>query len=129
MSLDPSRLENRQEREGKVTARCPACGEEDQDRKGEHLVLYPDGRFACVVYPGEGGASHRQRIWVLAGDRNSTRQNGLKLRVRRPAHVTKPKTEGTPLDLSALGTLGTLGTPFPDSRATGESASSSEPVN
>lgn len=46
------------------TAQCPACFEDGYDRKGEHLILYEDGGFACVLYPkGEPGREeHRQRI-------------------------------------------------------------------
>jgi hypothetical protein len=62
------RLEN-----GTLIARCPACATANQDREGNHLVVYPNGSFGCVVYPGQTGSSHRKQIWQLAGDRQSRR--------------------------------------------------------
>lgn len=66
--LDPNRVEMLFDvGDGKMIGRCPACAEDGGDRKGEHLVIYPDGKFGCVLYPGEDGHEHRQRIWDLAG--------------------------------------------------------------
>lgn len=68
MSLDLSRLEKVVElAHGVKRARCPACAEAGQDRKGEHLRLYPDGRFGCCVHPRD--REHRKRIFALAGQR------------------------------------------------------------
>jgi hypothetical protein len=50
---------------GIVQARCPACAEDGQDRKGEHLRILPDGRFGCCVHPKDG--DHRKKIFALAG--------------------------------------------------------------
>jgi hypothetical protein len=73
-SLDPSLLEKvRYQASGKLTARCPACAEGESDRTGNHLVVFPDGRFACAAYPGDG--DHRRRIYALVGiplERNSS---------------------------------------------------------
>ena len=71
MSLDISKLENVRKRGGKVIARCPACAEAGHDQKGEHLVINADGRFGCVVYPGDSADAkeHRKRIFALCGDR------------------------------------------------------------
>jgi len=66
MALDLTRLERvRGTAGGKTTARCPACGEDGGDRKGTHLVIFPDGKFACAAHPGDG--DHRKRIAALAG--------------------------------------------------------------
>ena len=66
--LDETKLENlREGATGKRIARCPACAESGRDGRAEHLVIYEGGKFACVVNPGKEGASHRKRIWVLAG--------------------------------------------------------------
>ena len=47
MALDISRLEKvKQPSGGKIIARCPACAEIDQDRKGEHLLVNEDGSYA-----------------------------------------------------------------------------------
>lgn len=63
-SLDLDRLENVRHRPGKITARCPACAEEDHDRTGNHLVIFDDGRFTCIADEG-----HRRRVWELVGIR------------------------------------------------------------
>src|SRR3974390_1945793 len=66
MSLDVAKLEKVRELPGGIVqARCPACAEGGHDRAGEHLRIYPDGRFGCCVHPKDG--EHRKRIWALAG--------------------------------------------------------------
>lgn len=62
-SLDLSRLEKvRHLPEGKITARCPACAEDGRDRTGNHLAIFPSGKFACIADPGHG-----RRVWELVG--------------------------------------------------------------
>ena len=62
MSLDTAKLEKVRELAGGIVqARCPACAEGGGDRKGEHLRVYPDGRFGCCVHPKDG--QHRKRIF------------------------------------------------------------------
>ena len=69
MSLQLSRLEKvRELGNGIVQARCPACAEGGQDRSGEHLRIYSDGRFGCCVHPKD--REHRKRIFALAGDKS-----------------------------------------------------------
>jgi len=69
MSLDVAKLQNVRKLEGGIVqARCPACAEGGHDRTGEHLRVYPDGRYGCCVHPKDG--NHRKRIFALAGDRN-----------------------------------------------------------
>lgn len=68
MSLLLGSLEKvRQLGNGVIQARCPACAEGGHDRAGEHLRIYPDGRYGCCVYPKDH--EHRKRIFALAGDR------------------------------------------------------------
>jgi hypothetical protein len=68
MSLNLEKLENvRKLDNGIVQARCPACAEGGNDRKGEHLRILADGRFGCCIHPKDG--NHRKRIFALAGDR------------------------------------------------------------
>lgn len=68
MSLDIRRLEKVHELpNGVMQARCPACAEGGGDRAGEHLRIYPDGRFGCCVHPKD--RTHRKRIFALAGDK------------------------------------------------------------
>ncbi len=64
--LDLSKLEKaRRLAGGIVQARCPACAEAGRDRAGEHLRIFPDGRFGCCVAAGE--KEHRRRIFALTG--------------------------------------------------------------
>lgn len=67
--LDTAKLENVREKGGKTTAACPACRADGHDRSGEHLVLFADGKFGCVAYPGDSteARNHRQDVFRLAG--------------------------------------------------------------
>src|SRR5512138_461185 len=68
MSLDTAKLEKVRELAGGVVqARCPACAEGGGDTKGQHLRIYPDGRYGCCVHPKD--AQHRKRIFALVGER------------------------------------------------------------
>jgi hypothetical protein len=68
MSLNVQKLEKvRRLAGGIVQARCPACAEGGQDRQGEHLRVYPDGKYGCCVHPKD--REHRKRIFALAGVR------------------------------------------------------------
>lgn len=53
--------------------RCPACAEVGQDKGGNHLVIWPDGKFACVCHPGYQGREHRKRIFFLIGNKQQKR--------------------------------------------------------
>jgi hypothetical protein len=67
MALDIAKLENvKRKTDDKLTARCPACAAQGDDNKGEHLVVFPDGRYGCVVNPGDKG--HSKIIFELAGE-------------------------------------------------------------
>ena len=44
MSLDVAKLKQVREKEGNITAQCPACAEKGGDAKGDHLIIYPDGK-------------------------------------------------------------------------------------
>ena len=65
MPIDTDKLERVRQVGGKTIARCPACAEAGADAKGEHLVIFEDGRFGCVNH--EGDREHRRRIWALVG--------------------------------------------------------------
>jgi hypothetical protein len=67
MSIDMSKLENIKSKGEKIIARCPACAETGQDKKGNHLIINNDGKFACVMFPGSSGYKHRKRIFQLTG--------------------------------------------------------------
>jgi hypothetical protein len=81
MGLDTSRLEKVRRRGSNTIARCPACAEAGNDRKGEHLFINGKGQFGCVLYPGADGQEHRQRIFELAGIKDIP---GTGFEVRKP---------------------------------------------
>jgi hypothetical protein len=94
-------LEKVKRRGTDIIARGPACAEAGGDRKGEHLFINDKGQFGCVLYPGEDGHAHRQRIFELAGVKNMP---GRKFEVRKP--LSSPPE---PMDIQKdiFGTLGT----------------------
>ena len=48
MSLDRTKLQKvRELANGGLQAQCPACAETGQDRKGEHLRISAEGKFAA----------------------------------------------------------------------------------
>jgi hypothetical protein len=97
MPLDLQKLENVVELgDDGMRARCPACGEGGGDRKGEHLRIYPDGRFGCCVAAGD--REHRKRIFALAGKRD---RNAIEL------HIT-PVRSSEPILSGIWGRLGGL---------------------
>ena len=55
-TLDLDKLENVIERSGKIIARCPACAERGRDSQGNHLVIFDNGAYSCIV----GDANHRK---------------------------------------------------------------------
>jgi len=89
MSLDLSKLESVRERGGRTIAACPACREVGADKRGEHLVIYDGGAFACVANAGEAGREHRRRIMQLAGEAKGFAKGllGYSMRVSKPKPV------------------------------------------
>lgn len=75
MGLDLTQLEKVKRRGSNTIARCPACAEAGSDRKGEHLFINNNGQFGCVLYPGQDGQQHRQRIFELAGNPSEQAEN------------------------------------------------------
>ena len=86
MSLEIAKLEKARELHGGIVqARCPACAEGGHDRTGEHLRIYPDGRFGCCVHPKD--SEHRKRIWALVGCKTGGAATGkFTLRIKVLAH-------------------------------------------
>jgi hypothetical protein len=103
MSLDAAKLEKVRELPGGIVqARCPACAEGGHDRTGEHLRIYPDGRFGCCVHPKD--KEHRKRIFALAG----VRQPGtFTLRLKTPPALPAARSVKAALTAFKSGTLGT----------------------
>jgi hypothetical protein len=46
-----------------TTEPCPACREAGTDKSGNHLAVFPSGKFACAVHPGN--KAHNRRIVEL----------------------------------------------------------------
>jgi len=121
MSLDVGKLEKVRELAGGIVqARCPACAEGGNDRSGEHLRIYPDGKFGCCVHPKD--TEHRKRIWALAG----VRKPGIfSLRLKSPPAMPAPmsvktvlsvRTPRTPKTNSKIGVPAVPTTPVDESR-------------
>lgn len=86
MSLDISKLEKVVRRpDGGYVARCPACFEIGQDKKGNHLKIWPDGRFGCCV--ANGDHQHRSRIWAMAKNGDSSPAKAYRAPVPAPKPV------------------------------------------
>jgi AAA domain len=45
---------------------CPACREAGSDKSGDHLTVFPSGKFSCAVHPGD--KAHNRRIIELRRD-------------------------------------------------------------
>src|SRR3974390_37687 len=97
MSLDVAKLEKVRELAGGIVqARCPACAEGGHDRAGEHLRIYPDGRFGCCVHPKDG--EHRKRIWALAGCKlHLLPEKSFGLRLKTPPALPQTRSVKTAL--------------------------------
>ena len=103
MSLDIAKLEKvRKLEDGIIQARCPACAEGGNDRKGEHLRILADGRFGCCIHPKSG--EHRKRIFALAGDRMP---GTFTVRVRVAKAAVETRSVKADLTTFTVGTLGT----------------------
>lgn len=63
--LDSLKLENIRTKGVKTIAACPACRAAGADEKGDHLIIYQDGRYGCVAH--EGDNAHRKEIFALVG--------------------------------------------------------------
>jgi len=108
VSLDISKLERVRTNGAKTTARCPACAEAGHDQKGEHLFIYADGRFGCVVYPGDSAdaKAHRRRIFALCGNREFKPLVVRRTVLGRSRRENRGCPAGAPLKTRLLGRLG-----------------------
>lgn len=80
MGLDISKLENIQQKpDGTIIAACPACRAGGADQKGEHLIIYPNGKFGCVV--NQGDSKHRRDIFRL--NARAQRRYSVELKPRK----------------------------------------------
>ncbi len=119
MSLIMEKLEGVEFRGDKFIAVCPACREQGADKSGDHLVVYPDGRFGCVVHPRD--ELHRRRIWWLAGDQEDLPDSGAdNLGVRAKSSGQIKVVKRVSFRGSVLGAAQSR-TPQPGTDATGDS--------
>lgn len=66
MALDITKLQNVTKLpNNEIQARCPACGAAGLDKKGEHLKIFADGKYACAA--NQGDKDHRKEIFNLVG--------------------------------------------------------------
>jgi hypothetical protein len=86
-SLDLTRLEKVRHCEGKTTARCPACAESGGDRRGNHLTIFPSGKFGCAAMQGD--ADHRRQIFAHAGIPDARERDADQDRVWRQQRATE----------------------------------------
>src|SRR5438067_1524515 len=81
MALDRLKLENiNPHSDGSFTARCPACKGTGGDSKGEHLIVFKNGKYGCVA--NAGSTQHRKEIHRLAGVKQKERSQSF--------HAPKP---------------------------------------
>lgn len=65
-NLDLNKLDNViLHADGSVHAACPACREAGEDVSGNHLFIWPSGKYGCAKYVGD--KEHRKLVWKLAG--------------------------------------------------------------
>ena len=122
MSLNIAKLEKARELPGGIVqARCPACAEGGHDRSGEHLRIYPDGRFGCCVHPKN--SDHRKRIFALVGDR---KPGSFSLRLKTPPAL--PPTQSVKAALTGFAAR-TFRTPVCELVATEPMASQASPAS
>lgn len=70
--IDISKLEKIKYQNNKIICRCPACFSEGFDRGGNHLVVYPDGKFGCCVNKDK---IHYSLIFKMVGAADENIQN------------------------------------------------------
>lgn len=66
MPLDLNKLQNVHVTSDGWVSACPLCRQNGADSKGNHLRIWKNGAFSCVVAPGD--KTHNHGIILLAGD-------------------------------------------------------------
>lgn len=82
--VDLTKLDQVVFKDGKTVARCPACAARGNDSKGNNLVVYPDGRFACAAHPRS--KKHNRQILDLVGVEVVGAEMRYHVTVRRVVH-------------------------------------------
>lgn len=65
--LDLAKMEKVRQQGTRILARCPACAELGEDRKGDNLTVFENGVYACAKRQGD--REHGKRILQLVGIR------------------------------------------------------------
>lgn len=112
MGFNIEKLENVKYKGSRIVARCPACAEQGNDNKGEHLFIDEQGRFSCVIYPGETGTDHRKRIFVLVGIKDGNNKSYLSQQNKVIKVKTVDRNTGTVIKSNILGHLGRVFQPY-----------------
>jgi len=76
--INLSKLTKMVQKDGKIEAQCPACAASGADATGNHLVIFPDGKFGCVANPED--KEHNKAILKLVGDRSAPKPANLTIR-------------------------------------------------
>ena len=76
--LNLQKLKKVVQKDGKIEAQCPACAAAGADSTGNHLVVYPDGKYGCVANPGD--EEHSKLVFKLVGHRDGAAVHQLAIR-------------------------------------------------
>ncbi len=66
--------------DGSVVAQCPACAAVGGDTTGNHLIVYADGKYGCVVHKGD--KDHNKEIFKLVGLADGKPADRAKVKIR-----------------------------------------------
>ena len=89
MKIDQSKLTNVvKQPDGKIVAQCPACAAAGGDTMGNHLAVFPNEKFSCVVNPKDKG--HNKEILKLVGIADD--QPPMRPKVKIRPHRVAPST-------------------------------------
>lgn len=67
MSLNIALLNNVHQQGNKTITECPICAKTGGDKTADHLVIYDNGEYGCINYPGPTGVEHRREIFAFCG--------------------------------------------------------------
>lgn len=77
-----------------IQAACPVCRENNQDKTGNHLKIFNNGSFHCIV-GSDSDPDHNRRIYQLLRDPNAEVIQFIDPEPTRGAHVEKVYPESS----------------------------------
>lgn len=77
---------------GGIQAACPICREEGKDRTGNHLKIFNNGSFHCIV-GSEADPTHNKRIYQLLRNPNADTVQFIEDEPLKASHVEKTYPE------------------------------------